>query len=37
MSAGKIRAVIESVGLVFVYAALIGVLMYPVWSATQIF
>lgn len=36
MIAGKIRAVVGSVGLVFVYAAVIGVLMYPVWSAARV-
>lgn len=37
MMAGKIRAVVESVGLLFVYAAVIGILFYPVWSATRVF
>lgn len=36
MMAGKIRAVVESLGLVFAYAAVIGILLYPVWSAARV-
>lgn len=34
---GKLRMVAESLGLMLVYAVVIGILMFPVWSAVRVF
>jgi hypothetical protein len=37
MVRGNLQWIVESAGVILVYAAVIGILMYPVWSATRVF
>lgn len=36
MLRGNVRLVLESAGVILAYAAVIGILMYPVWSAARL-